>query len=108
MISDFLVAHPSSPFFRLNDEEWSRAIEKYPSLNETCVINYEKNSWTGSIFPGKDGYFDNDTILAQFERLFQMLEFKTEFNHPIKHDIEILVDNATTHTAAEVKIDDFR
>lgn len=108
MYSDFLVDHPSSPFFKLSDHEWSQAIVKYPSLIEPGVIFYEKNSCTASIQPGKEGYFNNETILSQFERLFQMLEFKTDFNHPVKHDIEVLVDNATTHTTLTVKLDDFR
>ena len=60
------------------------------------------------MIPGTDGYFDNDCILRQFERLFMMLEFKKDFNHPVKHDIEIVVDNSRTHTKMEVNINDFR
>ena len=37
-----------------------------------------------------------------------MIEFKTEFNYPVKHDIEIVVDNARTHTAEVVNINEFR
>jgi hypothetical protein len=37
-----------------------------------------------------------------------MIEFKTVFHHPVKHDIEIIVDNARTHTAQVVNINDFR
>ncbi len=57
---------------------------------------------------GQEGYFDNESILNQFERLFQMLEFKSEFIFPIKHDIEIVVDNARTHSAQEFHLHDFR
>ncbi|CAF1128623.1 unnamed protein product, partial [Brachionus calyciflorus] len=82
MISDFLVSHPSSPFFFLAEEQWNRATKKYPSLLETDGIHYDKNTCTGSIKPGQDSYFESDTILSQFERLFQMLEFKTEYQNP--------------------------
>ena len=44
----------------------------------------------------KDCYFDNDSILFQFERLFKMLKFKTEL---FGHKLEILVDNARTHSS---------
>ena len=108
MVSDFLMAHPSGPFFSLDDEEWASAIKKYPSLQEEIECNYEPQSCTGSMVPGQDGYFDNASILAQFERLFQMLEFKREFNYPVKHKIEIVVDNARTHTKLDVNINDFR
>ena len=37
-----------------------------------------------------------------------MLEFKEAFNIPVRHDIEILVDNARTHTAQVVNMYDFR
>ena len=47
--------------------------------------------------PAKSNY--QKTVLNQFERLFQMLQFKNDFNSPVKHQIEIVVDNARTHTA---------
>ena len=37
-----------------------------------------------------------------------MLEFKKEYHFPVKHTIEIIVDNARTHTAQLVNINDFR
>ena len=37
-----------------------------------------------------------------------MLQFKTEFNYPVKHDNEIVVDNARTHTDQVVNINEFR
>ena len=36
-----------------------------------------------------------------------MLEFKEELNQPVKHDIEIVVDNERTHTAQAVNINEF-
>jgi hypothetical protein len=71
-------------------------------------VHYDDKTCTGSIQPGAENYFCSETILDQFERLFQMLEFKEAFNIPVKHDIEIVVDNARTHTAQVVNINDFR
>jgi hypothetical protein len=104
MVSDFLVQHPSGPFFSLNEAEWKDAIKKYPNLDQLNDIEYVKRSVTASINIGTDYYFDNNTILEQFERLFQMLEFKKEFKN---NDIEIIVDNARTHTAKSYSLNDF-
>ena len=108
MVSDFLVSHPSGPFFKLNDAEWQRCILKYPNIVDFHGVHYEDKTCTGSIQPGAENYFCSETILCQFERLFQMLEFKEAFNIPVKHDIEIVIDNARTHTAQVVNINDFR
>ena len=108
MVSDFLVAHPSGPFFQLSDIEWDNCIKKYPDIVNFQGVNYVEKTCTGSIEPGQGNYFSAETVLEQFERLFQMIEFKTVFNHPVKHDIEIIVDNARTHTAQVVNINDFR
>ena len=59
---------------------------------------------TATITIGSDAYFDNETILNQFERLFQMLEFKREYKN---HAIEIVVDNARTHTTKSYSLLDF-
>ena len=104
MVSDFLVQHPSGPFFSLNDNEWNEAIKRYPTLDQIDDVEYVERSATASINIGTDSYFDNRTILEQFERLFQMLEFKKEFQN---HDIEIIVDNARTHTAKSYSLNDF-
>ena len=32
MISDFLVQHPSGPFFQLNEKEWTDAVKKVSGL----------------------------------------------------------------------------
>ncbi|CAF4543864.1 unnamed protein product, partial [Didymodactylos carnosus] len=93
MISDFLIMQASGPFFRLSDIEFQEAVKKYPSLQQDTEVNYVKNTATGSINVGEDNYFDNIMILRQFERMFQLLEFKTEYKN---HRLEILVDNART------------
>ncbi len=49
-------------------------------------------------------YFDNETILYQFERMLKLLKFKKEFEG---YHFEFLVDNATTHTTKEFSIDKF-
>jgi hypothetical protein len=108
MVSDFLVAHPAGPFFNLSDSEWENCIKKYPSVVNFHGVNYVDKTCTGSVEPGPGNYFSAETVLNQFERLFQMIEFKTVFHHPVKHDIEIIVDNARTHTAQVVNINDFR
>lgn len=108
MVSDFLVSHPTGPFFSLNDNEWKACIEKYPEIIEYKGVNYVERTCTGSIQPGHDNYFNSETILQQFERLFQMLQFKNDFNYPVKHNVEIVVDNARTHTAQVVNINEFR
>ena len=104
MISDFLVSHPSGPFFYLNENELNKAIQKYPSLLNHKGVDYVEKTCTGSIIPGYDSYFSNETILDQFERLFQMLEFKEAYKGC---EIEIVVDNARTHTAQTVNINEF-
>ena len=104
MISDFLVQHPDGPFFELNEDEWKRAIEKYGTLATTDNIDYILRTATASLNIGIDGYFDNVTILCQFERLFQLIEFKENYKN---HQIEVLVDNTRTHTAKPYSLQDF-
>ena len=104
MVSDFIVQHPSSPFFQLYEAEYAKAILKYPIL-ETNSHLFLKRSATRFIELNGENYFDNETILEQFERLFILLEFKEDFFY---HEIDILVDNATTHTAKAFKLHEFR
>lgn len=104
MCSDFLVCHPSSPFFFLNDDEWAAAIKKHPELDQNTGIDYIPRTASASVALGADNYFTNNSILAQFERLFKMLPFKKEFQG---HQVELLVDNATTHSVREYTINDF-
>ena len=54
---------------------------------------------------GYDMYFDNETIFNQFERLFQLLSFKTEYK---EHDFEVIVDNTRTHSAKKINSHGFR
>ncbi|CAF1225955.1 unnamed protein product [Didymodactylos carnosus] len=89
MISDFLVQHPSG---------------HYKSLSDDGDVNYLRQPATASINIGTDVYFDNDTILSQFERLFQILEYKQEYKN---NQIEIIVDNARTHSAKAYSLQDF-
>ena len=80
---------------------WEKAIQKYPELLETNGINYLKYSATASVAVGNGFYFDNEIVIRQFERLFKLLEFKTNF---AGHDFEIIVNNARTHTAQEYSL----
>ncbi|CAF5016143.1 unnamed protein product, partial [Rotaria sp. Silwood1] len=104
MVSDFMVQHPSGPFFSLSKSEYEKALVKYPQLANDTGITYVERTATGSINVGQDSYFDNATILEQFERLFQLLEFKEEYKD---HVIECVVDNARTHSAKSHSLLDF-
>ena len=103
MISDFLVQHPSGPFFQLNEKEWIDAVKRFPDLLD-IDLRYEKYSATITAHLGVDPYFDNSIILLQFERLFKLLNFKEEYKN---HNIEVLVDNARIHTGKPFNINDF-
>ena len=104
MVSDFLVQHTSGPFFQLNEREWTNAVKKFPELLDDTDLRYEKYSATINAHLGVDPYFDNNTILLQFERLFKLIKFKEEYQH---HKVEILVDNARIHSAKQYSINDF-
>lgn len=97
MVSAFIVMHDNVPIFELDNDEWQEAIESCPSLqNKHDILNFYERSANAWIEPKKDNYFDNEVILSQFERLFKLIKFKTCFYN---HDIEVLVDNARTHSA---------
>jgi len=105
MESDFIIEHPSGPFLELSDSEFEKACKEYKELNEDpFCLNFSKNGASSLIALDGTNYFDNETILAQFERFFQLLQFKEEFKN---HDFEILVDNATTHTTNPYNINQF-
>jgi transposase len=104
MVSDFLVSHPSGPFFALTYSEFQEATRKYPNLLVDDFDKYVGYSATAGINIGQDNYFDNETVLKQFERLFQLLPFKSEF---AGHDVEVVVDNARTHSAKDYSVNDF-
>ena len=93
-VSEFLVTHPSGPFFSLSQEKFDLATKQYPSLkSDNNNPNFVNFSAAAGVNVGQDGYFDNDSILYQFERLFQLLSYKKDFKD---HEIEIIVDNART------------
>ncbi|CAF4346076.1 unnamed protein product [Didymodactylos carnosus] len=104
MLSDFLVAHPSGPFFALTHSEYLAAKLEYPTLEIQGESMFRDNSASAGITVGKDDYFDSKTVLNQFERLCQLLKFKTEYQG---HDVEVLVDNARTHSAKQYSVNDF-
>ncbi|CAM4762659.1 unnamed protein product [Rotaria magnacalcarata] len=104
MISDFIVQHPCGPFFSLSDVEYDKAVEKFPSLSSSDDLNYVQNSATAGINVGVEGYFNNEVILSQFERLFQLVSFKQDFEG---HQFEVVVDNARTYSAREYSINEF-
>ena len=104
MISDFLVQHPSGPFFELDPREYDEALKAYPELEHDDMVSYVIRTATGSIDVGGDLYFTNEIVLNQFARLFKMLKFKKAF---AGHNIEIVVDNARTHTARSYSSRDF-
>jgi hypothetical protein len=104
MISDFLIAHPSGAFFQLNENEWKNAVENFPDLLDDTSLRYEERSATLITHIGVDPYCDNNIILLQFERLFKLMKFKEAYHN---HQVEILVDNATTHSTREYSINDF-
>lgn len=104
MHSDFLVMHPSGPFFSLNNEEYQEALEVYPDLTDDNDLIIENNSASASVCVGGDNYFDNQTILFQFERFFKMIRFKKAYEN---HEFIFLVDNAKTHTKSQFSINDF-
>lgn len=58
------------------------------------------------ITPKKDNYFDNETILYQFRRLFTLFKY-CEVLKASKFEIDLLVDNATTHTKVEIDVNLF-
>ena len=104
-ISDFLVMHPSGPFFTLSGAEYRNTVKQFPSLSKSDdVLNNVRNSATASINVAVDDYFDNETILSQFERLFQFISFKEDFKG---HQVEVVVDNARTHSMRKYSINEF-
>ena len=97
MVSAFIVMHHLVSIFELDEDEWQEAIENEPSLKtDDILMNFYSRSANAWVEPKKDSYFDSDVIVRQFERLFKLLKFKNCFYN---HDIEIIVDNARTHSA---------
>ena len=73
-------------------------------MDDPTEIFYEKNSASASIIVDRDNYFDNETILFQFERLFKLRWFKTACR---SHKFLCLVDNAKTHRKDEISVLNF-
>ena len=105
MVSDFLVEHLSEPFFELSEDEWKQAVAKYKTLTVDSDVDNLSGTATASTNIGTGARSDNDTILSQFERLFQMLELKHVYKG---HQIEIIIDNARIHTTKVYSLQDFR
>ena len=77
--------------------------KKSLSLSNPDGIHYLENSASARINVGKEGYFNNETILAQFKRLFILLLSKKAFDSQV---VGIVVNNAQTHAAKEYNIND--
>ena len=69
-------------------------------------LNFIESTATSIIIPTKDSYFTNDSILKQFERLMPLMQFSNAFKS-VNCRVDILVDNATTHTKALVDVNMF-
>lgn len=99
-----MLQHPIGPFFQLTQNEFELACLTYPELKENSNMFYEREASAEIVLNGEN-YFDNETILEEFDRLFKMIQFSEALKD---HSIEILVDNATTHTSKKYSINDFR
>ena len=104
MVSDFLIVHLDNPFFLLSQDKWKAAVKGYPELLDDHGVQYIEQSAVGSIQVGFGGYFDNDTIMNQFTRLFKMLLFKQAYAN---HKFHIIVDNARAHSAKHYSVEYF-
>lgn len=104
MQSWFIMQHPSGPFLQLTEEEYEKCCKKYPELKENENFYYEREASAQIILNGQN-YFDNETILEEFERLFKIIQFLEALKD---HNVEILVDNATTHTTKKYSLNQFR
>ena len=100
----FLVEHSSGSFFELDENKWKQVVTKYKPLSADSDVNYLSRTTTASINIGTDAYFDNDTILSQLGRLFEMPEFKQECKD---QQIKNIVDNVRTHTTKIYSLQDF-
>ena len=104
MLSDFLVQHQSGPFLSFCDSEYRRAPKKFPALSNQDDLNYLANSATARIIVEQEAYFDSNTIITQFEKLFMLLSFKDDYNG---HQVEVVVDNVRTHSTKEYNLNEF-
>ena len=103
MVSNFLVQHPSGPcLFQM----WNSSMHATNIL--LSLYHMIWTTWNTRLLPrinvGQDGYFDNNTVLTQFERLLALLSFKRDVKDL---EIEVVVDNARTYSAREYSVNDF-
>ena len=103
MISDFIVSHPDMTCFELSESEWNNAVKENPQLDDPLYI---KKTATKIIEPSSDNYFTNETILEQFTRLILLMKYSAIFKS-VNYRVDIIVDNATTHTKALVDVSMF-
>jgi hypothetical protein len=64
---------------------------------------YINQTATSIIEPTKDNYFDNDSILHQFDRLILCMKYSSIFKN-CNYRVDLLVDNATTKALIDVKM----
>ena len=50
MTSDFLVEHPSGPFFELSKDEWKQGVAKYKTVTVDDDVDYLSRTATASIY----------------------------------------------------------
>ena len=101
MISDFIVAQPEMTCFQLT--EYKDALKENPELENESYIERKA---TSIIEPTINCYFTNETILKQFKQLLISLKYSKIFKD-VNYRVDILVDNATTHTKALVDVSMF-
>jgi hypothetical protein len=106
MISDFIVSHPSMTIFELTDDEWKAACSENSKLTVSDGLNIIHKTATSIIEPSKDNYFTNESILKQFEHLITCIKYSSIFKE-VNYRVDILVDNATTHTKAIIDVSMF-
>ncbi|CAF1012892.1 unnamed protein product [Didymodactylos carnosus] len=96
----------SAAFFSLNCNEFKEALEKYPDLNNDSDIIYEERTASATLNIGENSYFNNETILKQFERLFQLLRLKEDYkDHDFVCEPFVPIVGQIPDTGAYAKLD---
>ena len=75
-------------------------------LAQKSNLEFLPKSATSLITPTKDNYFTNDSIYEQFSRLFILIKY-SDFFKKLDFRIDLVVDNATTHTKKHVDVNMF-
>ena len=73
-------------------------------MNNEQDVDYIECSASALIYANSDAHFDNSSMLAQFERLFNLLDFKKCSKN---NKIEITVDNARKRPVPAYNLLDF-